>query len=85
MEAIVSVLLFAILVATVTMFLQLSMRMSAGALQLAETVQENHRQILEGSGTAQAEIIVINSPYFDAIELEINVYEHEGFVSFEPR
>jgi len=91
MEGIVSILVFSILVATVTMMIMVSLQFSHRAVERSEVMQANANEILSGEeGTPAATTLIWLEHYGDdgfpaeTFGVDLQIVEHEGFTIFRP-
>lgn len=89
MESIVSILVFTVLVATVTMMLLLSLRITRSSTEAADERQEESNAVLTGAGGAVGEVTsepgsVVLTIDGITIEIPVNVSSSDNYTAFEP-
>jgi lipopolysaccharide export LptBFGC system permease protein LptF len=96
LEGIVSILIFTVLIATVTVMISTSLRITSGSLQRATEWQANvntvNEDAVEGSGgddeTITLEITINNGSVAIEVSIDVDITIHEqedgGFFAFAP-
>ena len=79
MESLMALLVFAILVATVTSMILVSLRITESSIREAEIMQGHINTLNQGSGGESDEIRL------NGVRVDISVRESGGFIIFEPR
>jgi len=94
MEGIVSIMVFTVLIATVTTTLTVSLRISGASLEMSNEWQGWHNELVEGTvlptGDDDIRFEFFDSdgnvvlPLFD-ITVDVDIFANDGFAAFEPQ
>ena len=86
MEGLASILVFTVLIASVTMMIMVSLRITHVSTTSAANRQEEANATLAGTSAPASKIVefIINDDPTDIIEVEVLLYESENFAAFTP-
>jgi len=87
-EGIVSILVFTVLIAAVTMMIMISLRITGISTANADIMQKESNAVLAGADTIPADTktieFVVNDNESDLIKIGVSVYTTDNYTAFEP-
>jgi len=87
MEAIISILVFTILIASITMMIMVSLRITSSSTEAANRRQVDANTVLSGSvgGVEDVVAFTIADGSGSSINVAVTVFSTENFTAFEPK
>ena len=86
-EGITSIFVFVVLIASISMMIMMSMRITSNATLAAEIMQEEAGEVLAGSTAGGPEDngdVVFESDELAQITINVDIYINGGFIAFQP-